>query len=223
MRDGAEFAEGFEAIRDKYDEVVDMDPVIGIYRDKYVEDLSRRLGINDDRLPGSYTIMTLLNPLFGLKPVIVGSKLMTETQYDHAREGVVRLIQEELDSKNPITSSGAKDGDDNSLDGEIAESDENDNRRLAEREMRRFESHKMQKYIPERKLGRKLSNVDSKGRLIEVGVGPIKKKGKTYLPERTLPTMLISKVDLMHFPSLRTMPIRFRTCSSLHSVKHQGE
>lgn len=102
MRDGAE--------------LVDMDPVIGIYRDKYVEDLSRRLGINDDRLPGSYTIMTLLNPLFGLKPVIVGSKLMTETQYDHAREGVVRLIQEELDSKNPITSSGAKDGDDNSLD-----------------------------------------------------------------------------------------------------------
>ena len=39
VRDGAEFAEGFEAIRDKYDEVVDMDPVIGIYRDKYVEDL----------------------------------------------------------------------------------------------------------------------------------------------------------------------------------------
>lgn len=177
VRDGAEFAEGFEAIRDKYDEVVDMDPVIGIYRDKYVEDLSRRLGINDDRLPGSYTIMTLLNPLFGLKPVIVGSKLMTETQYDHAREAVVRLIQEELDSKNPITSSGAKDDDDNSLDGEIAESDENDNRRLAEREMRRFESHKMQKYIPERKLGRKLSNVDSKGRLIEVGVGPVKAKG----------------------------------------------
>ena len=82
--------------------------------------------------------MTLLNPLFGLKPVIVGSKLMTETQYDHAREAVVRLIQEELDSKNPITSSGAKDYDDNSLDGEIAESDENYNRRLAEREMRRF-------------------------------------------------------------------------------------
>jgi hypothetical protein len=90
--------------------------------------------------------------LFGLKPVIVGSKLMTETQYDHAREAVVRLIQEELNSKNPITSSGVNDDDDNSLDGEIAEVDENDNRRLAEKEMCRYESFKMQKYLPKLKL-----------------------------------------------------------------------
>jgi hypothetical protein len=60
VRDGAEFTEGFDAIRKQYNEMVDMDPVIGIYRDKYVEDLTRRLEINEDRLPPAYTIMTLL-------------------------------------------------------------------------------------------------------------------------------------------------------------------
>jgi hypothetical protein len=173
--------------------MVDMDPVIGIYRDKYVEDLTRRLEINEDRLPPAYTIMTLLNPLFGLKPIIVGSKLMTETQYDHAREAVVRLIQEELNSKNPITSSGVNDDDDNSLDGEIAEVDENDNRRLAEKEMCRYESFKMQKYLPKLKLGRKLSNVDHKGRTIELGVGPVEAKGDDLPSGKNIATYVDSK------------------------------
>jgi hypothetical protein len=45
VRDGAEFTEGFDVISKQYDETVDMDPLIGIYSDKYVEDLTRRLGV----------------------------------------------------------------------------------------------------------------------------------------------------------------------------------
>jgi hypothetical protein len=193
VRDGAEFTEGFDVISKQYDETVDMDPLIGIYRDKYVEDLTRRLGVNEDRLPAAYTTMTLLNPLLGLKPVIVGSKLMTEIQYDHAREAIVRLIQEELDSKNPITSSGANGDDDNSLDGEIVEYEDNDNSRLAEREMRRFESFKMQKFIPKLKLSRKLSNIDANGRLIELGVGPVETKGEDLPSGKNIATYVDPK------------------------------
>jgi hypothetical protein len=109
--------------------------------------LSTRLGINSDRLPPAYTISTLLNPMFGLKPVITGSKLMNEQQYNHAREDVVCSIQTELDRRNPVGFNAGNGSDsENSLDG-IQVDDENDNRRLAEREMRRLEQYKMQKYL----------------------------------------------------------------------------
>ena len=63
--------------------------------------------------------------MFGLKPVIVGSKLMTEVQYNHAREDIVRAIQTELDSKNEVVVvSLINDADSvNSLDGEFVDED----------------------------------------------------------------------------------------------------
>jgi len=99
VRDGAEFDDDIDT--KLFDEIVDMDPLIETYRDEYVKDLSRRLGITDVRLPIAYTLTSLLNPLFGLKPVIVGSGLMSEIQYQNAREGLLRHMQDEFDKTNP--------------------------------------------------------------------------------------------------------------------------
>ena len=46
-----------------YSEVVDMEDVIETYRDTYA---------NDDKLPTAMSVSTLLNPIFGLKPRIIG-------------------------------------------------------------------------------------------------------------------------------------------------------
>ena len=75
--------------RAKYDEVVAMDSTIVTYRDEYAKDLSRRLGITAEELPAAYAIATLLNPMFGRKPNIVGSGLMTEKQYAKGRDSLL--------------------------------------------------------------------------------------------------------------------------------------
>ena len=116
VRDGAEF--GDEVDNKLFDETVEMDPLIETYRDEYVKDLSRRLGINNDRLPVAYSLTALLNPMFGLKPVIVGSGLMNESQYHNACEGLLRDMQDELDKKNPPVEINSD--EDNSLDGSVA-------------------------------------------------------------------------------------------------------
>ena len=107
-----------------------MDPRVEVFREKYVEDLSRRLEINANRLPVAYTRTAPLNPMFGLKPVIVGSKLMTEVQYNHAREDIVRAIQTELDSKNEVVVVSLLNdaGSVNSLDGEFVDEENNQGR-----------------------------------------------------------------------------------------------
>ena len=107
-----------------------MDPRVEVFRDKYVEDLSHRLEVNVDWLPVAYTRTALLNPMFGLKPVIVGSKLMTEVQYNHAREDIVRAIQTELDSKNEVVVVSLLNdaGSVNSLDGEFVDEENNQGR-----------------------------------------------------------------------------------------------
>jgi hypothetical protein len=78
MRTDVEFSSEFDEFREQFDDVVDMDTLIEDYRDFYVKDLSERLGIGSARLPPAYTTPALLNPMFGNKPVIVGSGLMNE-------------------------------------------------------------------------------------------------------------------------------------------------
>jgi hypothetical protein len=166
-----EFTEGYSEFSQKYDQVVDMDPLIETYCDEYALDLSRRLQIEDDRLPAAYTFTALLNPMCGCKPVVVGSGLMNARQYENAMEGLVTAVQDELDAKNPIPSGSAGSDDENSLDGERID-DDNDNRKLAEKEIRRFENFcKLQKYLSKMKYTRSLGCVDAKGRLIEIGTG----------------------------------------------------
>lgn len=46
----------------RYDDVVDMDPRVEVFRDKYVEDLSRRLEVNANRLPPASSIHEDFNP-----------------------------------------------------------------------------------------------------------------------------------------------------------------
>ncbi len=60
--------------------VVEMD-VIETSRDVYATALEEMLGIGQDKLPTALSISTLLNLLFGLKPRIIGSGLMSDHQY----------------------------------------------------------------------------------------------------------------------------------------------
>lgn len=199
-RDGFEFTNHGKALIQKYDEVVEMDSLVETYRDEYVLDLSRRLGVDEDRLPIAYTFMALLNPMFGCRPVLIGSKLMTPMQYDNARELLVRAIQDELDLKNPIVNTSVDSDSDNSLDGDVVDLD-NDNRRLAERELRRFESFKMQRYIPTLKFTRCLENIDNKGRTLKIGYGTIESRGEDLPSGKNLATYLDDKgrPDLLTF------------------------
>jgi hypothetical protein len=86
----------------KYDEVVLMDETIEVFRDVYAFDLACRLEIDKRLLPPAYTIMAVLNPMFGLEPSITGSGLMTKAQYSMARECLLRVMQDDFDAKNPL-------------------------------------------------------------------------------------------------------------------------
>jgi hypothetical protein len=136
--------------------------------------------------------MALMNPMFGCKPVILGSKLMNDKQYHNAREGLLRAIQDELDSKNFVVPVCNDNDDDNSLDG-IEIEDDNDNRRLAEREFRRLESYKLQHYIPKLNFLRSLVNKDSKDRAIEIGTGSVISEGENLPSGKNLVQYLDAK------------------------------
>ncbi len=175
----------------KYNEVVAMDSTIEVYREFYVKDLSRRLEIDKVRLPVAYTTMAVLNPMFGCEPSITGSRLMTRAQYHRAREALLRMIQDELDKDNPLMIPDS-DGSVNSLDGSEG-GFENDNYQVAEKEFKQFELLKFQKYLPTFKMVHKISGVNEKGKLVELGYGPVEKYGddlpngrnyKQYLDEK---------------------------------------
>ena len=68
-----------------YLQVEEMHPLIEQYRDLYCDDLKDQLGLEDRKLPVSLTWGVLLNPLFGLEETVVGSGLMSQTQYDSAK------------------------------------------------------------------------------------------------------------------------------------------
>lgn len=200
VNNGFEFTDEGRNMVDQYDEVVEMDELIDVYCEIYVQDLSRRLSINEDRLPVAYTFSTLLNPMFGLRPAILLAKLMTPMQYDNAREALLRAIQDDLDAKNPIVDMTTGSDDENSLDGFVHD-DNNDNRRLAERELKKFESFKRQKYIPQLNSKRYLSGTDANGRRVEIGIGKVVSKGEDLPSGKNLVTYLDAKgrINLLAF------------------------
>lgn len=69
----------------RYDKVVTMEPMVERYCSLYVEDLSRRVGLSDKYLSPLLTNHVLLNPMFGLRSNIIGSGLLTESQFDRAQ------------------------------------------------------------------------------------------------------------------------------------------
>ncbi len=71
------------------------------YCDTYAKDLEERLCLQKDKLPTAMAISTLLNPIFGLRPRIVGRGLMSDRQYNRARRDLVRMIQDILDTRSP--------------------------------------------------------------------------------------------------------------------------
>ena len=84
--------------KQNYSEVVDMKDVIEIYRATYANDFEQRLSLKDDKLPTAMSVSTLLNPIFGLKPRIIGCGLMSDRKYDTAR----------MDSKHTRTTATTK-------------------------------------------------------------------------------------------------------------------
>lgn len=67
-----------------------MDDCIITYLQEYANDLETRLQLGSDvnKLPVTLAVSTLLNPMFGLEPLIVGSGLMSSTQYNNARKSL---------------------------------------------------------------------------------------------------------------------------------------
>lgn len=102
----------------KYDEVVEMEDEIVTYCEVYAEDLKRRLGITADELPAAYSIPTLMNLMFGRKPNIIRSRLMTEKQYANGRDNLLSMMQDVYNDLTPVYDIADSDGgENNSKDG----------------------------------------------------------------------------------------------------------
>ena len=155
-----------------------MEDVIETYRDTYVNDLERGLGLKDDKLPTAMSVSTLLNPIFGLKPRIIGCGLMGDRQYENARKDLIQKMQDILDSASPDITSNGDDSDINS-DDEALPQTENFNYNLADNELRSFELLKRSKFRPTfvKQEGRVLTGTYD-GSVKEVYVGPTTKRGK---------------------------------------------
>ena len=163
-----------------YSKVVQMEDVIEVYRDTYAKDLEKRLNLNDDRLHKAMSISTLLNPIFGLKPRVVGCGLMSDRQYDRARKDLLQNMQDILDSASPIITSIVDESDiDIDSDDDALPQTENINYNLAEKELSIFESFKRSKYRStfDKQNGHMLTGM-YKGSVKEIFVGSVAKCGK---------------------------------------------
>jgi hypothetical protein len=69
-----------------YIEVAEMDPCIEKYCKVYADDLKKRLGLTKHRLQTALAVSALLNPIFGQKPKVLWSGLLTEYHFDQARK-----------------------------------------------------------------------------------------------------------------------------------------
>jgi hypothetical protein len=130
-----------------YLEVIDMDPLIQTFREVYAEDLVERIGLDSRKLPVALGVATLLNPMFGLKSVIVGSGLMTDAQYDAARNELICELQDIMDETAPPVYSDSS-GDDSSEDEEDLPFTQNINYNKALAEVNAFDNYKKKKYRP---------------------------------------------------------------------------
>eukprot|EP00957_Ditylum_brightwellii_P130034 9917782-Ditylum_brightwellii.AAC.1 len=74
---------------------------VATYHSLYADDLSSRLGIDENVLPPALGIPTLLNPMFGNKKSITERGLMTISQYDKAKQDLLQRMHDILDRSNP--------------------------------------------------------------------------------------------------------------------------
>ena len=142
--------EGSELDRDKeldYLEVIDMDPLIQTFHKVYAEDLVERIGLDRRKLPVALGVATLLNPMFGLKSNVVGSGLMTDDQYDAARNELICKLQDIMDEIVQRVYSDSS-GDDSSEDEEDMPFMQNINYNKALAEVNAFDNYKKKKYRP---------------------------------------------------------------------------
>jgi hypothetical protein len=132
-------------IERNYSQVIIMDPFIETYRDAYADDLEARLELNADKLLTALTVSTLLNPMMGLESTIVGTGLMSETQYRRARNTVISMMHDILDMKSDVVVVSSSD---DSSDDEQVPHRENANHSRANDEFIAFEKLKRKKYLP---------------------------------------------------------------------------
>jgi hypothetical protein len=158
-----------------------MDPSIDQYRSVYANDLERCLELNKHRLSPAFAITTLLNPVFGQRPIIVGSGMMTDTdtQYHNAKEIVLQATQDILDSKDTaiIVEVSSDDGSAHPLD-EMIDHVDNEHYHQAQKEFAKFEMFKMRAFLPELEFTKSLKNVTADGVVVEIGEESVKTRGK---------------------------------------------
>jgi len=152
-----------------------MHPSIITYLDEYASDLEARLGVGSNvrKLPVTLAVSALLNPMFGLAPLIIGSGLMTQPQYINARKILLHMMQDYFDAKEEscngvnMTDSDSED----SRDG-VIQATENVNYTKAKTELAAFEKFKRVKYHPELGLCKDHAKLfaeveDEEGNLVE--------------------------------------------------------
>jgi hypothetical protein len=166
-------------LKTKYNEILIMHDTISTYRASYVEDLTRRLGLDQQELPAAFSTATLLNPMFGRSPNIIHSGLMTRVQYNRAR--------------NLLVSSYSADG--------FVQPLEDHHYQQAEKELSQFEMFKQSKYIPELKYDRCISGVNEKGTTFKIGCGSLIDRGEDLPSKKNLADYLDKKgrIDLLEF------------------------
>jgi hypothetical protein len=106
------------------------------YRDLFADGLERRLSVTEYKLPPAFGVTTLLNPLFGLEPKIVGCGLMIFEQYRLSQKAVISLLHDIMDKDSVIV-----------LDSSEDESTGNSNYNRAVEEFTAFERFKKKRYI----------------------------------------------------------------------------
>jgi hypothetical protein len=183
-------------VEQDYSHVVIMDSCIEKYRDEYASDLEKRLSLNADKLTTAYAVSTLLNPVFGLEPKIVGSGLMTEGQYRHARSKVLSMMHDIMDKDATIHIASSSDDESNSSD----DSDENvplsgsSNYNKVAEEFGKFERFKMKKYLP--RIEPTTSGVlqgEYNGKMKKLWIGKVEKAGKDLPSGRNLASYIDSR------------------------------
>ena len=128
-------------VEQDYTGVMQMDHLIGTYCMVYANDLEEHICIKRYKLPATLGVATLLNSIFGLKPKVVGSGLITEAQYDRARSDLLYQMQGILDEKSPPV-------DSSQCEGEVLPAHQNINYNKAEAELLLFENFKEKKFHP---------------------------------------------------------------------------
>jgi hypothetical protein len=170
------------------------------YRDLFANDLERRLAVTEDKLPPALGVTTLLNPLFGLEPRIVGCGLMTSEQYRLSRKAVISLLHDILDKDSVIVVHSSSD-DDDSDDG-VIEATGNSNYNRAVEEFTAFERFKKKRYLPTMKLtGQGCLKGSFGGKDQVLFVGPFVSYGKDLPSNKNIANYIDKngRMDLLEF------------------------